>query len=142
MSLSNFAEIKLFHIDASWSIVHSSFNFYVVGVSLIWNIPLRTIVVVSFVRVRHVSVERRKLKLSIWKLSKIRNRYFVLLKDYSVIGQKGKCQSGCFKKRKHAKFSERRPFLTAPPPSPAPDAPGVRVPLLPYYRRIVSWFYN
>ena len=115
MSLSNFVEIKLFHIDASWSIVHSSFNFHVVGVSLIWNIPLRTIVVVSFVRVRHVSVERRKLKLSIWKLSKIRNRYFVLLKDYSVIGQKGKCQNGCFKKRKHAKFSERRPFLTAPP---------------------------
>ena len=26
--------------------------------------------------------------------------------------QKGKCQNGCFKKTKHAKFSEKRTFLT------------------------------
>ena len=36
--LSNFVEIKLFHIDTSWSIPHSSFIFFIVGVSLIWNI--------------------------------------------------------------------------------------------------------
>ena len=30
----------------------------------------------------------------------------------SVIRQKGKFQNGCFKKTKHAKFSEKRTFLT------------------------------
>ena len=30
----------------------------------------------------------------------------------SVIRQKGESQNGCFKKRKHAKFSEKRRFLT------------------------------
>ena len=30
----------------------------------------------------------------------------------SVIRQKGKSQNGCFKKTKHAKFSEKRTFLT------------------------------
>ena len=88
------------------------------GVSLIWNIPLRTIVVVSYVLVRHVSLERRKLRLSIWKLSKVRNCYFVLIKNLSVIRQKGECQNGYFKKTKHAKFSKKRTFLTPPPPPP------------------------
>ena len=30
----------------------------------------------------------------------------------SVIRQKGKSQNGCFKKTKHAKFSEKRTFFT------------------------------
>ena len=30
----------------------------------------------------------------------------------SVIRQKGEPQNGCFKKTKHAKFSEKRTFLT------------------------------
>ena len=30
----------------------------------------------------------------------------------SVIRQKGESQNGCFKKTKHAKFSEKRTFLT------------------------------
>ena len=31
----------------------------------------------------------------------------------SVIRQKGESQNGCFKKTKHAKFSEKRTFLTS-----------------------------
>ena len=40
--------------------------------------------------------------------------YFDLLwfNKSSVIRQKGESQSGCFKKTKHAKFSEKRTFLT------------------------------
>ena len=30
----------------------------------------------------------------------------------SVIRQKGESQNGCFKNKKHAKFSEKRTFLT------------------------------
>ena len=31
---------------------------------------------------------------------------------YSVIQQKGVSQNGCFKKTKHAKFSEKRTFIS------------------------------
>ena len=40
-------------------------------------------------------------KTSIWDIEKT-----------SVIRQKGESQNGCFKKTKHAKFSEKRTFLT------------------------------
>ena len=32
--------------------------------------------------------------------------------NLSVITQKGESENGCFKKTKHAKFSEKRQFLT------------------------------
>ena len=43
-----------------------------------------------------------------------KNSWRLLTVNYnsSVIRQKGKSQNGCFKKTKHAKFSEKRTFLT------------------------------
>ena len=37
---------------------------------------------------------------------------FIKMPISSVIRQKGESQNGCFKKTKHAKFSEKRAFLT------------------------------
>ena len=45
----------------------------------------------------------------------------------SVRGQKGESQNGCFKKAKHAKFSEKRTFLT-------PNFPKKLIFLGPYQR--------
>ena len=50
----------------------------------------------------------RKLFPEIFCLIKI----FVVYHISSVIRQKGESQNGCFKKTKHAKFSEKRLFLT------------------------------
>ena len=67
----------------------------------------------------------------------------------SVIRQKGESQNGCFKKTKHAKYSEKQTFFT---PWYAhvrtgsgvlcfPETPILRFALLPYYRRrhVFDW---
>ena len=70
----------------------------------------------------------------------------------SVIKPKGKSQNGCFKKRKHPKFSEKRSFLTPYERVSAGkkcsffgkfpvlcflETPVLRFAFLPYYRRVV-----
>ena len=65
----------------------------------------------------------------------------------SVIRQKGESQNGCYKKTKHAKFSEKQTFLT---PWYAHVSvlfgvlcflvtPILKFALLPYYRRNIIW---
>ena len=53
----------------------------------------------------------RKRQFSIWwihlAVKRLRSHQIT-----SVIRQKGKSQNGCFKKTKHAKFSEKQTFLT------------------------------
>ena len=39
-------------------------------------------------------------------------RLWLIYVNSSVIRQKGESQNGCFKKAKHAKFSEKQTFLT------------------------------
>ena len=50
------------------------------------------------------------------EINRIKNKHkeqvFCLPHISSVIKQKGESQNGCFKKTKHAKFSEKRIFLT------------------------------
>ena len=36
-----------------------------------------------------------------------------IFSNLSVMSQKGESQNGCFKKTKHAKFSEKQTFLTS-----------------------------
>ena len=85
--------------------------------------------------------------------------------NLSVIRQKGESQNGCFKKSKHAKFSEKKKMsYTPPPPSPPNthtyvcvsggkkcsffgkfgvfcfvETSVLRFTLLPYYRRISAF---
>ena len=71
----------------------------------------------------------------------------------SVTRQKGESQNGCFKKTKHAKFSEKRTFLTYVCVSGGKkcsffgkfgmlcllETPVLRFALLFYYRRVLAW---
>ena len=56
-----------------------------------------------------------------------------------VITQKGKSQTGCFKKIKHFKFSEKRTFLA--PWYALLETPVLRFALLSYYRAVVLYPY-
>ena len=73
--------------------------------------------------------------------------YFLFCESSSsVIRQRGESQDGCFKKTKHAKFSEKRTFLGGKKclffgkfgVLRFPETPVLRFALLPYYRRVVA----
>ena len=55
------------------------------------------------------TVEIEYFKWPVEKLNRILHKGHTIS---SVIRQKGESQNGCFKKTKHAKFSEKRTFLT------------------------------
>ena len=81
----------------------------ILGKKLKWKVSIATL---KFVRLKFTCI---------W--------YWERLDNYisSVIRQKGESQNGCFKKTKHAKFSEKQTFLTPDMHTCTCDYQGVRI---------------
>ena len=68
----------------------------------------------SLKKIIQAHLVRNNLSLKFWWsfTESVELKYTIDYINKSAIRQKGEPQTGCFKKTKHAKFSEKRTFLT------------------------------
>ena len=68
----------------------------------------------SLKKIIQAHLVRNNLSLKLWWsfTESAELKYTIDYINKSVIRQKGESQTGCFKKTKHAKFFEKRTFLT------------------------------
>ena len=68
----------------------------------------------SLKKIIQAHLVRNNLSLKLWRsfTESAELKYTIDYINKSVIRQKGESQTGCFKKTKHAKFFEKRTFLT------------------------------